>query len=446
MLDNPLEILSIYLDEAIPFYSDLIRGGNPKAFTRVSKVTPHQLVLQMIGRKSQTQWAEVEALRCAMKDPVNMTDKGFFLARRKFNPEAVRVMSNEYIANIYDNYDDSIEKYKGLVILAADGSKVVLPATAQNIKRFGQQISKTGDTVQPSMCLLSTLHDTLNNLKLDVQVDRIDGSERDLAARHVKYYCDNYSQKALFTYDRGYPSIRLMDLIISKEQYFLMRTPSTAYKQYFDQIDSEEDRVLDVTYDRISTNDYREDRQFRQHLMNTTYHLRFSKIIIGKNEDGTDKVETLITNLPEEEFPHETLKDIYHMRWDIETSYNRLKNRMKMEEFSGYSPELILQDFYADAWMYNLVSLKIMQVNEQKPIDQKNGEYTVKRNFNRSVGTLKNHLLKAIMSESPEERNRELTLIDNNITSALTWVKKENRSFDRKTSVNKSKISYRNTY
>ena len=39
---------------------------------------------------------------------------------------------------------------------------------------------------------------------------------------------------------------------------------------------------------------------------------------------------------------------------------------MKLEEFSGYSPELILQDIYADAWMYNIVALKLIEAEENK--------------------------------------------------------------------------------
>lgn len=446
MLDNPVLILEDYVSEAIDFYTDLIRGENLTAFTRLSKVSRSQLLYQMLNRRGWSQWAEVDELKNSIDNSVNMTDKGFFLARRKFNPEAVRVMSNEYIANIYDNYDDSIDKYKGLVFLAIDGSKCTLPTTKQNIEVFGRCSTKKNEN-QPAMCLMSTLHDTINDLKLDMQIDRINGSERALALKHVDFYCDNYTQKGLFTNDRGYPSIRLMDHIDSKGQYFMMRTPSTAFKSCFDQVGVNEDKELDLTYDTASTNEYRNDRQFRQYLLNTTFHYRFAKIVIDQDDDDNDVVEMLVTNLPKDKFRFDELKDIYRRRWVIETSYNHMKNKMKMEEFSGYSPELIKQDLYADMWMYNLVSLKIKYANEQKPIEQKEeGEYRIKRNFNKVIGTMKRHLLKALMADSEAERNRELQIIDANISESLTWVKKGNRVFERKSPVNKSAISYRKTY
>ena len=75
--------------------------------------------------------------------------------------------------------------------------------------------------------------------------------------------------------------------------------------------------------------------------MNTTYQLRFTKIIIGKDEYGEDIVEFLISDLPMDEYSIDDLKELYHLRWTIETSYNRLKNRIKLEEFRGFKEILI---------------------------------------------------------------------------------------------------------
>ena len=153
-----------------------------------------------------------------------------------------------------------------------------------------------------------------------------------------------------------------------------------------------------------------------------------------------------MTNLPKEEVSTDELKECYWLRWGTETSYNRLKNRMSTEEFSGYKPILIKQDIYADAWLFNLVSLKIKEADQKKPAEQKNGSYTVSRNFNKVLGTLKSSLFKALTTQDKQERSRLMALIDENINSALCWVKNGERNFERKTAVNKSKMSYRRTY
>ncbi len=123
-----------------------------------------------------------------------------------------------------------------------------------------------------------------------------------------------------------------------------------------------------------------------------------------------------------------------------------MTNRMSMEEFSGYKPELILQDIYADVWMYNLVSLKIKEADEKRPIEQRNGNYTISRNFNKSLGVMKTYLLKALTAENEHERERLTKLIDDNISSSLNWVKKEERTFERKRPVNKSSMTYKKSY
>lgn len=298
------------------------------------------------------------------------------------------------------------------------------------------------------MALTSSLHDCLNNLKLDVQIARFDVSEQELAARHINHCCDNYHQKALFTFDRGYVSIRLIDLIIKKTHYFLMRTKSTDYIRMFDQVCINECKTLKLTFDRASTIDYREDRHFRNNLLNTEYELRFAKVAIRKDEELNDVVETLITNQPEVVCSPEQLKDLYWCRWNIETSCNRQKNRMKSEEFSGYRPVLIKQDIYAFMWAYNMFGLKIIEKNEkiQSSRQSKNGKYIIKDNFNKVIGTIKNTLMEYLVTTYEIRKQELLKYMDDSISRAITYVKIDKRQLKRKKPVNKSAMSYCKTF
>ena len=98
-------------------------------------------------------------------------------------------------------------------------------------------------------------------------------------------------------------------------------------------------------------------------------------------------------------------------------------------------------------WMYNIVSLKIMEANEKKHLTQNDdGEYAVKRNFNKTLGTMKRYFLKMLMCEDEAERQKLQEKIWMNINDAICWVKKGERQFSRKQSVNKSSMSYRKSY
>ena len=50
------------------------------------------------------------------------------------------------------------------------------------------------------------------------------------------------------------------------------------------------------------------------------------------------------------------LLSIYGKRWAIETGYDKLKNLIRIEDFTGIRRELIEQDFYAGIFMYNVCS------------------------------------------------------------------------------------------
>ena len=120
MLYNPLDLFHNYVEEAVTHYLDLIRGDHPEAFTRSRKVSLSKLLFQMVDRHGLSQQGEVDAL--FREAGMVISDKGFFEARSKFNPEAVHVMADEFIAQIYDNFDDSIQKWNDLIILGVDGT------------------------------------------------------------------------------------------------------------------------------------------------------------------------------------------------------------------------------------------------------------------------------------------------------------------------------------
>ena len=77
-------------------------------------------------------------------------------------------------------------------------------------------------------------------------------------------------------------------------------------------------------------------------------------IRIVKVELKTGEIEILATNLSPVEFSSQELKGLYKKRWEIETGFDRLKNYVRIEDFSGRSIELIEQDFYANVFLYNV--------------------------------------------------------------------------------------------
>lgn len=78
------------------------------------------------------------------------------------------------------------------------------------------------------------------------------------------------------------------------------------------------------------------------------FSLRVVRVMIAENE-----YETLITSLPKNIFSLETIKQLYHMRWGIETSFRTLKYTIGLTHLHSKKEEFICQEIYAKLIMYN---------------------------------------------------------------------------------------------
>jgi len=68
--------------------------------------------------------------------------------------------------------------------------------------------------------------------------------------------------------------------------------------------------------------------------------------------------EILVTSLLNEPlYPTEMFKELYHLRWGIETFYGLLKTRLELENFTGKTVESVLQDIYSTLYLSNIESI-----------------------------------------------------------------------------------------
>lgn len=432
-----------YIEEGQVIYLEDIREGDPRAFTRQRKTTPYTLMLQMFAQEGQSQFSELLNFYEGLDQPLDISTVGFYKARMNYNPNAIKLMMKDYLSMIYENDDASLVKLNGYIVTAIDGSDIVLPSTAENAEKYGRPNPEAA--VSPVMAKLSLVYDCINKLAIDTCIGEYKHSERAFAAEHLHTLKETLRQPTITTFDRGYFSMRLVDQMMDAGQKFVMRMDAQNLKRYSSQVESGGDRTFDMTFDRPQTNDYRNDRSFRTKLMNTTYPLRFVKIPLVKAETGETYDELLLTNLTPDEFPLAGLKELYRLRWEIETAYNVLKNKMKLEAFSGVRARLILQDIYCCVWLYNLTMILIIEANEAKTIPQDRYKYEMRHNINIAIGVVKTYFLKSLMSPTKQARQASVDQMDTLIMKYLVPVR-PGRSTKRKTAVNKSRRSYRYTY
>lgn len=106
------------------------------------------------------------------------------------------------------------------------------------------------------------------------------------------------------------------------------------------------------------------------------------KLRVVRFQIGEDAYESLITNLDPSEFNSEALKQVYHLRWGIETSFRELKYALGLMSFHSKNKTLIYQEIYARLIMYNFSMLIAMAIKPDKP----NAVYAYQINYTRAFG------------------------------------------------------------
>jgi len=121
--------------------------------------------------------------------------------------------------------------------------------------------------------------------------------------------------------------------------------------------------------------------------------------------NGTE-TETLVTN--NRELTVDEMREHYWGRWKVETSYSTLKNHLEAANFSGTSWNSIQQDFYACAFIADM----LMQFAAGSDIyiraarEAKNNKYDYKTNLNLAVGVFTDAYVKIMCETNKAKRMR----------------------------------------
>ena len=80
-------------------------------------------------------------------------------------------------------------------------------------------------------------------------------------------------------------------------------------------------------------------------------HLRIVRFKINEST-----YETIITSLPKETFSIDEIKNLYALRWKIETSFRELKYSMGLTHLHARREDFVRQEIFARIIMYNFCS------------------------------------------------------------------------------------------
>ena len=264
--------------------------------------------------------------------------------------------------NIYTD-KENVTDWKGYLLLAVDGSDINVPLTKENVQKYGNASHKGKEPKERPQAGVSSLYDVLNRIIIDMSINECKFDERKAAISHLKQSSSVIgNKKSILLADRGYPGANFLLDLMEMNQYFVVRLGPTHYKREIQSMTSE-DEWIDIIFDKTRINPYKTkgDIATAERLeKKEKIRLRFVKVPLN-----TGEIEFILTNVPESIISQNEMKTIYHCRWGIETSYDELKNKLQLENFTGQKPIIIEQDIYATGYLYNLISDIINDVEDE---------------------------------------------------------------------------------
>lgn len=360
-------------------------------FTRSRKQSFCGTLLFMINRITKSLSIEIDNFVRVLnrnQDSSNaesFTKSAFVQYRKKINPEVFNYLSKNLVKEFYTDNDDSILLWKGLRLLAVDGSRLTLPNTPKLQHHFGK-VQNQSETII-TQARISVLYDVLNGFVIDGKLSPLLKSENDLALEHLDYA----NVGDLILYDRGYPAFELMYEHRKRGIDFLFRVQSNFNNQVKEFLATKKQMQICLIYPSKNTK-FAE----KEYLNNFSMEVRLNKVILP---DGT--IEVLISSLLDEgKYENSLFKDLYFKRWRIETFYDEIKNKLKLGNFSGYSIQTIYQDFYSTLFVSNVQSLLVKELNEELEQKKDQTKYIYKVNANISYGILKDRIIEIFLSKN----------------------------------------------
>lgn len=328
-------------------------------FLRNRKMNFEKLMAFLLQRNTGSYDAKLLQLMDKLKEdmPECITKQAISKARQKIEPDAFCELFKITVAHFMKS-ENCKDKWKQYNVYAVDGTDVDLPSNTAVLDKFGFAKSRFG--TKTAKASASLLYDVKNDVILEAVIQPYKTSERRMAMEMLKSFQSRYSMdNTVVIFDRGYPSYELMQYLISNHILFLMRVK----KECFKLIDKDNNDITVIR--RVKGKDLK---------------LRLLNVMLSSGE-----CEYLITNIHDSSLCPDDFYELYFKRWGIESKYRELKNRYKLEEFSGSSITSIIQDFFINLFLSNICAFIKRTADLQIQKEMKKRNRTKIYQSNRSV-------------------------------------------------------------
>ena len=364
-------------------------------FVRLRKMSYLEYVIYIFVRIGNTNYSESIRFyrRFLKKDFQSITRQAINKQRKFISPKLFKAVNDIFVDELYSKFK-GLFKINGFLVAAGDTSICDLPHDKNVIEEM--EVKKNFKTGRcNTRARISCLLDVRSRVIISSKIVPKKIPEVKLAIDHLMGLKNRMDiSKLITTFDRGYASLELMVSTEVLGSKYVIRLRKDTFKNKINKMESN-DGIIEINIGKRLL-DKIEDKKLRK----KAEKLGRIKIRIVKIELKTGEIEILATNLTNDEFTLAELKSLYKKRWEIETGFDRLKNYIRIENFSGRSKQLIEQDFYANIFVYNVCACMKIEASKKIRRQPRNSKhkYVYVINFSRLVTLVYENLFN-ILSE-----------------------------------------------
>ena len=364
-------------------------------FTRKRKMDFEKLIHYILNKKGLSTNMEINNFFNKINEDTDMSVQALLDQRLKLKAEVFVELNEDYLKGFYSEYRETdVKNYKGYILKAIDGTDFEIPNTEKSKDAFGRVKAREGESIPRTS--VSMCYDVLNEYIIDVIPEKYRANETYMAKRHMRKdqeITENY--KSIYIMDRNYVSFDFLAFLQKRDIKFLSRLNLGYYTKETQNMKTRDEIVeIENTKERMKRK-YFEDEETREYAKENKLEVRILKYVLKTGEE-----EYLITNI--KELSYEEIFEIYGKRWNIETLYNSLKNKLQIEKFTSSKEEIIKQDIYASTLVYNMV--QTMRNEAKEDIEQKKYKHEMKINENISIGLFKNEMIYIMLEDDDKKR------------------------------------------
>lgn len=364
-------------------------------FTRKRKMDFERLIHYILNKKGLSTNMEIYNFFDKIDEETDMSAQALLDQRLKLKPEIFVDLNEDYLKGFYSEYRETdVKNYKGYILKAIDGTDFEIPNTEKSKETFGRVKTKSGESIPRTS--VSMCYDVLNGYIIDVIPEKYRSNEIYMAKQHMKKdqkITEDY--ESIYIMDRNYVSLDFISFLQKNEINFLARLNLGYYVKETTNMKTKDEIIeIERTKERMKRK-YFENEETREYAKKNKIEVRILKYVLKTGEE-----EYLITNL--KELSYEEIFEIYGKRWNIETLYNSLKNKLQIEKFTSSKEEIIKQDIYASTLVYNMI--QTMKNEAQEDIEQKKYKHEMKINENISIGLFKNEMVYIMLEDDDKKR------------------------------------------